>query len=79
MTIQTKDGLTIELEEYDIRRWFIAVPLEEASDTFKVLEGILEARTLAQPTRKRRRDAGTTRTQQTIDLREPAKDERPTE
>ena len=61
MTITTTDGLTIELEEYDIRRWFMAVELAQAQDTFRVVEGIIQARSEAQPVRKRRRDAGTKR------------------
>lgn len=58
VTINTKDGLTIELEEYDIRRWFIQVELEQAMDTFNVVGGILEARSVLQPKRARRKDAG---------------------
>jgi hypothetical protein len=61
MIIKTHDGLEIELEEDDIRRWFMAVPLEQAQDTFRVVEGIIQMRTEAQPARKRRKDAGTKR------------------
>lgn len=75
MTIGTKDGLTIELDEYDVRRWFMAAPLEEARDTFRVVEGIIETRTAMQPKRARRSDAGKPREteQQAINLREIGK------
>lgn len=71
MTIQTKDGLTIELDEYEIRRWFMAVDIEQARDTFRVVEGIIETRLEMQPKRMRRSDAGTKRGDQTLELREP--------
>ena len=58
MVITTKDGLAIELEEYDIRRWFMAAELEQAIDTFRVVEGIIETRQSMQPKRARRKDAG---------------------
>jgi hypothetical protein len=57
------DGM---LEELDIRHWFCAVDLEQALDTFRVVEGILQARQEAQPKRKRRSDAGTKK----VNLRE---------
>lgn len=63
MVIKTVDGLDIELEESDIRAWFKAVELDQAQDTFRVVEGILEMRAEAQPKRKRRSDAGTSREQ----------------
>ena len=68
MTIETKDGLTIELDEYDVRRWFMAVDLEQAQDTFRVVEGIIETRQAMQPKRARRKDAGKPRgeAQQTL-------------
>ena len=52
------------LEEWDVRKWFCAVDLEQAEDTFRVVEGILQARREAQPVvkqRKRRSDAGVSR------------------
>lgn len=58
MTIQTKDGLTIELDEYDVRRWFMAAPLEDARDTFRVVEDIIATRTELQPARRKRSDVG---------------------
>lgn len=58
-----------EIDEMDIRRWFITEDLEQARDTFRVCEGILEARQEAQPTRKKRADAGTKRNGQ-IELKE---------
>jgi hypothetical protein len=71
MIIKTQDGLEIELEEYDIRRWFVAVPLEQAQDTFRVVEGIIQMRTEAKPARKPRRDAGVSKTPPlALDLRE---------
>lgn len=75
MTITTKDGLTIELDEWQIRRWFMAAPIEEARDTFRVVEGIIETRTEMQPKRQRRSDAGKPRTasDQVLDLRELGK------
>jgi hypothetical protein len=47
------------IEEYDIRRWFMSVDLTQARDTFRVVEGIIETRESMQPKRKRRKDAGT--------------------
>lgn len=54
MTIKTK---------YDVRRWFMAVPLEQAVDTFRVVGGIIEARVELElePKRKRRSDSGKAR------------------
>jgi hypothetical protein len=43
------------IEEYEIREWFKTVDLEQARDTFRVVEGILEMRGSQ---RKRRKDAG---------------------
>jgi hypothetical protein len=59
----------LPLEEFDIRHWFCSVDLEQAMDTFRVVEGILQARQEAQPKRKKRSDAG----QQRIELKEPRK------
>lgn len=75
MTITTKEGLTIELDEYEIRRWFMAAELEQARDTFRVVEGIIETRMEMQPKRARRSDAGTKRSQRDLaldDLKEQA-------
>jgi hypothetical protein len=52
------------LDEYDIRQWFIHTELEQAQDTFRVVEGIMEARSVDQPKRKRRSDAGQKRGEQ---------------
>ena len=49
------------LDEYDIRRWFMAAELEQAADTFRVVEGIIETRQAMQPKRARRKDAGVKR------------------
>ena len=61
MQIQTKDGLIIELDEYDVRRWFMAADLEQARDTFRVVEGIIEMRMALHPKRKPRSDKGQSR------------------
>lgn len=53
----------VELDERDIRVWFCKADLDQALDTFRVVEGILQARQEAQPVRKRRRDAGKPREQ----------------
>jgi hypothetical protein len=64
-----------ELEEFDIRMWFMKVDLAQAQDTFRVVEGIIQTREQFQPKRKRRKDAGKPRDdgQQPIDLKEIAK------
>ena len=46
------------MDEYDVRRWFMAADLKQAQDTFRVVEGILQTRESMQPKRKRRSDAG---------------------
>ena len=46
------------LDEMDIRQWFKTVDIEQARDTFRVVEGILEMRGTG---RKRRKDAGAKR------------------
>jgi hypothetical protein len=61
MTVKTKDGLTIHLEEFHIRCWFMATEIEQARDTLNVVAGIMEMREHAQPKRQRRKDAGQTR------------------
>lgn len=53
-----------DIEEYDIRLWFVKTDIEQAEDTFRVVKGILQARREAQPVkkeRKRRKDAGLSR------------------
>ena len=55
------------LDEWHVRRWFCSIDLEQAEDTFRVVEGILQARREARPAvkqRKRRSDAGVSRSQQ---------------
>lgn len=54
-TFTEKTGL---IDEQDIREWFKTVDIEQARDTFRVVEGILEMRGTG---RKRRKDAGRTR------------------
>ena len=46
------------IDEHDIRQWFKTVDLEQAQDTFRVVEGIIETRQAMQPKRARRKDAG---------------------
>jgi hypothetical protein len=48
-------------DEFDVRRFFKCAPLEQARDTFRVIEGILEMRGEAKPRRARRSDAGVKR------------------
>lgn len=65
---------TDSIEEIDIRYWFARVELEQALDTFRVVEGILLARKEAQPKRKTRADKGTKRNDEQdilIDKRKP--------
>lgn len=59
-----------DIAEWDIRQWFKTVDLEQASDTFRVVEGILEMRREAQPKRKKRSDAGSERAKDQLALRE---------
>jgi hypothetical protein len=56
-------GLThrVRLCEYDIRQWFMHVELQQAEDTMRVAEVIIEMRQSVKPKRKRRSDAGTKR------------------
>ncbi len=67
-----------EIDERDIRLWFMKTDLEQAEDTFRVVEGIIETRKQFQPKRKPRADAGQKRSSKTmvvgapvLDLREP--------
>lgn len=64
-----------DIEEFDIRMWFMKVELEQARDTFRVVEGIIQTREQFQPKRKTRSDAGKKRDdgQQPIDLKEITK------
>lgn len=55
-----------EIDERDVRLWFMKTDLAQAEDTFRVVEGILETRKEFQPKRKKRSDAGQSR----IELRE---------
>jgi hypothetical protein len=50
-----------EIDERDIRVWFMKTDLEQAQDTFRVVEGIIQTREQFQPKRKKRSDAGQTR------------------
>jgi hypothetical protein len=59
--IRCKCGEVNEVEEFDIRKWFTMADLEQARDTFRVCEGIIQARLAMKPARKRRKDAGETR------------------
>jgi hypothetical protein len=70
--IKTDLAQAEDIEEYDIRVWFIKTDLAQAEDTYRVITGILEARREAQPTRKRRKDAGKSK-QGRMELREPGK------
>jgi hypothetical protein len=73
MTITTSDGLTIDLEENDVCRWFMAVDIAQAQDTLNVVRGIIETRQAMQPKRARRKDAGKPRSQAPLDLKELTK------
>jgi hypothetical protein len=46
------------LDEYTVRRWFMQVELEQAEDTARAVQVIIETRRATQPKRKRRKDAG---------------------
>lgn len=50
-----------ELDERDVRLWFMKTELAQAEDTFRVVEGILETRRAFEPKRKKRSDAGVPR------------------
>jgi hypothetical protein len=53
--VGTGDGY--EMDERDVRLWFMKTELEQAEDTFRVVEGIIQTRKEFQPKRKRRSDA----------------------
>ena len=63
----TKERLD-SIEEYDIRIWFMKTDLEQARDTFRVVEGILQTREEFTPKRKRRSDAGKPREEPSLDF-----------
>jgi hypothetical protein len=75
ITVKQGEGQAVEIEEDHIREWFMRVDVEQARDTLKVCEGIVDTRLTMQPKRKRRSDAGQPRNaeQQAIDLRELGK------
>jgi hypothetical protein len=50
--------LIFELAEEHVREWFMKVNVEQARDTLKVCEGIVDARLTMKPKRVRRKDAG---------------------
>lgn len=51
------------IDEMDVREWFKTADIEQARDTFRVVEGILEMRAERSATgRRRRKDAGKPRT-----------------
>lgn len=59
------------LDERAIRLWFMQTDLEQAEDTFRVVEGIIETRKEFQPKRKKRSDAGQPRgNEANLNLRE---------
>lgn len=60
----------MDIDEREIRLWFMQTDLEQAIDTFRVVEGIIETRKEFQPTRKKRSDAGKPKQ---IELKEPGK------
>lgn len=66
---------TREIDEMDIRIWFMETDLDQVRDTFRVVEGIIQTREEYQPKRKQRSDVGKKRNdaQQPIDLREITK------
>lgn len=61
------------MDEMDVREWFKTVDVEQARDTFRVVEGILEMRGTA---RKRRKDTGTKKPKSEQDTFYPDQDER---
>lgn len=67
-----------EMDEMDVRNWFARVPLEQARDTYRVVEGILQVRMEAQPLNRSRtgravrKDAGAPRVPVTMPLIEQA-------
>lgn len=58
------------IDEMDIRIWFMKTDLDQARDTFRVVEGIIQTREQFQPARKKRSDAGKSRNGE-LDLKEP--------
>jgi len=50
----------------NVRQWFLRTELAQAADTLRVVQGIIEARKAASIKRKRRSDAGRTRTEATL-------------
>jgi hypothetical protein len=67
------DDQVQKIDEYDVRAWFKTVEPSQAEDTFHVVEGILEARAMSQPKRKRRADAGQSRSPLSPDMKEAQK------
>lgn len=59
-----------EIDEREIRLWFMKTELAQAVDTLNVCQGIIETRKEFQPTRKKRSDAGKSKQ---IELKEPGK------
>ncbi len=57
-----------DIDEMDVRLWFMKTELEQAEDTFRVVEGILQTRKEYQPTRKKRSDAGKTKSDAKFDF-----------
>ena len=57
MTQDRIDGI----EEIDIRAWFCTVDLDQAEDTYRVVEGILLGRRAGVPAKKTRSDKGKSR------------------
>jgi hypothetical protein len=47
-----------DMDERDVRVWFMKTDLEQARDTFRVVEGIIQTREQFQTKRKTRSDAG---------------------
>jgi len=41
-----------EIDERDVRLWFMKTDLEQAEDTFRVVEGIIETRKVSAETQK---------------------------
>jgi hypothetical protein len=57
MSEQPKDLQSL-IDEDNIRLWFYTVDLEQAEDTYRVVDGILQGRRAGVPARKKRADAG---------------------
>jgi hypothetical protein len=65
LRVDADENDEVLVDEMIVRQWFKQVDIEQARDTFRVVEGILEMR--GESKRKRRSDAGTTRAPKPLD------------